>query len=346
VRYNGEKHSYFAGCDYFRLSSHPDVLQAFVEGLDRYGLNVAASRLTTGNHAIYEQLESRIAEFFEVEAATLVSNGYMANSVAAQGLAGEFSHVFIDRESHASLIDAAILLEARVIAFKRGDATDLRRRLRAAAACRRPLVITEGLFGHSGEIAPLREYLALLPRTGMLFVDDAHGAGTLGETGKGTVEELGIPSSRVIRAITLSKAFGVYGGAVLGSRKLRRRILRGSCVFLGNTPLPPPLAAAALKSLDILANDRALRRRLPAKTALVKNALRTARLPVGHPSAPIFSITPKRRQIPGLRKRLLDRGIYPSFIHYPGGPRDGYFRFAISSEHSEAQLTALIAALG
>src|SRR6185295_19144286 len=125
VLYEGRKLAYFGGCDYFRLSSHPHVLQACVEGLHRYGLNVAASRLTTGNHRAYQALEERIAGSFGVESATLVSTGYVANSVAAQALAGQFSHAFIDQESHASLTDAAALLNARVIRFERGNAADL-----------------------------------------------------------------------------------------------------------------------------------------------------------------------------------------------------------------------------
>jgi 7-keto-8-aminopelargonate synthetase-like enzyme len=346
VIYERRRLSYFGGCDYFRLSSHPEVLRAMQDGLREHGLNVAASRLTTGNEPIYEELERRLADFFQVESATAVSAGYMASLVATQGFAGEFSHAFIDSESHSSLADAAPSLQARVVPFHRGDVKDLHRRLKASRNLRRVVVITEGLFGHNGEMAPLGEYLEVMPRSGMLLVDDAHGVGTLGGTGKGTVEALGIPSDRVIRAMTLSKAFGVYGGAVLGSRRLQQRIFAGSSAFMGNTPLPPPLAAAAMASLSVMQKDGSLRERLRQNTARVKDALRGNGLTVGHASSPIVSIEPlSAARSAELRKRLLNHGIYPSFIHYPGGPRDGFFRFAISSEHSPDQLTALVDAL-
>ena len=342
---DGQKLSYFGGCDYFRLSSHPKVLRALQDGLRNYGLNVSASRFTTGNHAIYQDLEGRLADYFAVESATLTSTGYMANSVVAQALSGQFSHAFVDRESHSSLTDSAQFLGARVIMFKRGKSEDLHRQLRARNA-RRILVITEGLFSHNGEIAPLREYLAVMPPSAMLLIDDAHGVGVLGKTGKGTVEELDLPTQRVIRTVTLSKAFGVYGGAVLGTRKLQQRIYDTSPTLVGNTPLPPPLAAAALTAVEIMQVDRGLRKRLCANAGRVKSALQDNGIAVGHSSTPIFGVIPRGRAgAATLQERLLKHGIYPSFIRYPGGPRNGFFRFAISSEHRPEQLEALIAAL-
>ena len=343
---DGQRLSYFGGCDYFRLSSHPKVLRALEDGLRNYGLNVSASRFTTGNHAIYRDLESHLADYFDVESGTLTSTGYMANSVVAQALAGQFSHAFVDRESHSSLVDSATLLRAQVVMFKRGDADDLQRRLQTARNIRRAVVISEGLFAHNGEIAPLREYLAVMPRSGVLLVDDAHGAGVLGKTGKGTSEELDLPAQRVIRTITLSKAFGVYGGAVLGARTLQKRIYGTSSALVGNTPLPPPLAAAALMALEVARSDQGMRGRLCANAARVKGVLQKNGVAIGNLSTPIFGIFPARRGAAAtLQERLLKHGIHPPFIRYPGGPRNGFFRFAISSEHRPEQLDALIAAL-
>ncbi len=106
VFWRGRKLAYFGGCDYFRLSSHPEVVSALKEGVDRFGLNVAASRFTTGNHELYERFEKELAAFFKVETATLVSNGYAANLALAQALAGDFSHALIDSHAHQSLRDA------------------------------------------------------------------------------------------------------------------------------------------------------------------------------------------------------------------------------------------------
>lgn len=346
VLHRGRKLSYFAGCDYFRLSSHPEVLRALREGLDRFGLNVAASRKTTGNHALYGQLELKIAEFFGVEAAVLISNGYMANLAVAQAMAGEFTHALIDERSHGSLLDAAKLLDCPVLPFKHRDPASAANTARQAGHKAKLVLLSDGLFSHSGEAAPLDEYLRLLPASATLLVDDAHGAGTLGKTGCGTAEFLGVTGGRLIRTITLSKAFGVYGGAVIGSHAVRRKIVARSRLFVGNTPLPLPLAAAALASLEIFRRDPRLRRRLVFNTSYVKAALREAGLAVNDGPGPIIPFIPRNdREAARLKKKLLAAEIHPPFINYLGGPKDGYFRFVISSEHTPEQLDALVSKL-
>ena len=346
VLHRGRKLSYFAGCDYFRLSSHPEVLRALREGLDRFGLNVAASRKTTGNHALYGQLEQKLAAFFGVEAAVLISNGYMSNLAVAQALAGEFTHALIDERSHGSLLDAAKLLDCPVFPFQHRDPASAASAVRQAGRKAKLVLLTDGLFSHSGEVAPLDQYLRLLPTSATLLVDDAHGAGTLGKAGRGTAEFLGVPGRRLIRTITLSKAFGVYGGAVLGSHEVRKKIVARSRLFVGNTPLPLPLAAAALASLKIVGRDPRLRRRLVFNTSYVKAALREAGLPVNDGPGPIIPfISRNDREAARLKKKLLAAEIHPPFINYLGGPTDGYFRFVISSEHTPEQLDALVGTL-
>jgi 7-keto-8-aminopelargonate synthetase-like enzyme len=339
----GRKLSYFGGCDYFRLSSHPAVLTAIREGLQQFGLNVAASRKTTGNHPLYEKLEGALAAFFGVEAAVLVSSGYVANLVVAQAVTGEFTHALIDERAHGSLFDAASLLGCPVLPFKHRDAADARRAARIAGRRAKLLLLTDGLYSHSGQVAPLGDYLRLLPKNTVLLVDDAHGSGTLGRFGRGTVEFLGASDERIIQTVTLSKALGVYGGAVLGSRRLRDRIVSRSRLFTGNTPLPLPLANAALTALKVVRADARLRRRLLINTRYVKAALSEAGFPVPDGPGPIAPIEPRdAKHAESLRRRLLARGIHPPLIRYPGGLASGYFRFAISSEHSAEQLDALV----
>lgn len=344
----GRKLSYFAGCDYFRLSSHSAVLEALREGLDKFGLNVSASRRTTGNHPLYEELESALAAFFGVEAAVLLSSGYSANLAAAQALSGAgFTHALLDERAHASLFDASSMLRcaAPLQTFAHRDAERAAVAVQHLGKTARPILLTDGLFSHSGQIAPLDEYLGALSKSVTLLVDDAHGAGTIGRRGGGTLEFLGAHSPRVIQTITLSKAFGVYGGAVLGTRKLCETIVNASRFFTGNTPLPLPLANAALTSLKLLRSDKTLRRRLAFNAAYVKAALAgTAWEPPDGPG-PIVPILPRHaRERARLERRLLEADIHPPFIRYPGNER-GYFRFVISSEHSPAQLDALVEAL-
>jgi len=202
------------------------------------------------------------------------------------------------------------------------------------------------MFSHDGSAAPLRAYLQALPRDGRIVVDDAHGAGVLGRTGKGTLEAERVSRQRVIQCLTLSKAFGAYGGAILGPRTLRKKILTRSRLFAGSTPLPPPLARAALGAIELLRSDPSLRESLNANAARVKSALRAAGFPVPDAPGPIVSFHFKRAAAAAdLKRKLLAAGIFPPFLKYPGGPANGYFRFVISSEHSRKQLDDLVAVL-
>src|SRR5882762_3709702 len=266
VRLGRRKFSYFSGCDYFRLASHPRVIAALQSGLKKYGLNVAASRLTTGNHILYTNLERQLARFFNAEDALLVSNGYLTNLVVAQALARNFSHALIDERAHLSLFDAARFLDCPLIKFKHRDPLDLAQSVRRCGPGSKLILLTDGMFSHDGSAAPLGHYLSALPKDALILVDDAHGAGVLGQTGKGSLEHCGVDRRRFIQTITLSKAFGVYGGAILATTAVRRRILRHSSLFIGSTPVPLPLASAALEAVHILKTDHTLRRRLTQNT--------------------------------------------------------------------------------
>jgi len=346
VLWNNRRLSYFAGCDYFRLSSHPAILRALRQGLDEYGLNVAASRLTTGNHRLFTRLEEALIEFFGAPAAVLTGSGYATNLIVAQALREDFSHVLIDARAHLSLRDAVRFLDRPPLEFKHGDAQSLALRLRRLPGPARPLVLTDGLFARDGEIAPLRDYLKILPPGGMILLDDAHAAGVIGASGRGTVEYAGVSRRRIIQTVTLSKAFGGYGGAILGGRALREKIVARSAMFAGSTPLPLPLANAALAAMDLLRRDPGLRCRLSRNVNYVKAALRAGGIATPHTPAPVICILPRNgAQTASMRRRLLSRSVFPSFIRYPGGPEHGYYRFVISSEHSQKQLDELLAGL-
>ena len=351
VLHRGRKLIYFAGCDYFRLASHPEILRAVHTGLDELGLNVAASRKTTGNHPIYDELENSLARFFRTETALLVSNGYVTNLAVAHALAGEFTHALIDERAHGSLLDAARILDCPVVLFSHRNADaaakTAQKILRRGSSRSKLLLITDGLFSHSGETAPLDDYLRRLPSNVTLLVDDAHAAGILGKQGRGTAEHLGLdPGPRLIQTITLSKAFGTYGGAILGTTSLRRKIIGRSRLFTGNTPLPLPLAVGGLAALKLVGAELKLRRRLHFNSSYIKSALREAGFPVNDGPGPIIPIHPRHPQhVMRLKRKLLNAGIHPPYINYLGGPKDGYFRFVISSEHTAADLDALAGAL-
>jgi len=154
-----------------------------------------------------------------------------------------------------------------------------------------------------------------------------------------TLEQIGVSRQRIIQTITLSKAFGVYGGAILGTRALRNKVIENSGLFVGNTPLPLPLANAALVAVQLLKSDASLRQRLLRAANESKAALRGVGFPVADTPSPIVAVLPRNEsEVATLKKKLLAAKIHPPFIKYPGSPPNGYFRFAISSEHTREQL--------
>jgi 7-keto-8-aminopelargonate synthetase-like enzyme len=302
--------------------------------------------MTTGNHHLYESLEKVLAGFFAAETVTLVPNGYSTNLIVAQAIAERFCHVLVDEKAHPSLQDAAQLVGGPVAKFKHRDPSDLWKIVQQCDPREALIVLTDGMFSADGAIAPLRKYLEILPKRALLMVDDSHAAGTLGATGKGTPELERVTRERIIQTITLSKAFGVYGGAIIARAELREKLLR-SRMFAGSTPLPLPLANAAIESVKILRKDRTLRRRLKENVEFVKTRLKAAGRNIIEGPGPIIPIIPQgETEIGLLKKRCLRYGVFPSFIRYPGGPSSGYFRFVISSEHTPEQLQNLLAALG
>jgi 7-keto-8-aminopelargonate synthetase-like enzyme len=341
VLYEDRRLSYFGGCDYLRLSWHPALRAALAAGAAEYGASVGASRLTTGNAPLYEELEEVLARFFGAATVSLTSSGYLASLAAAQALAADHDQVLLDERAHACLEDAAVLTGLPIGRFAHRSPADLRVKLRRRGRRVRTLVMTDGLFSHQGDVAPLAEYLSFLPDSATLLVDDAHGVGVLGRLGRGASE--GVSSRRLVITATLSKAFGAYGGVVIGSRRLQQALVARSRILAGNTPVPPPCARAALAAVEILEQEGAERReRLVERVQELRSALRAAGGPVSDAPGPMFSLAPKDKSaMLRLRRRLLAADIYPSYIRYPGGPAARYFRFALSSEHQPAQLQSL-----
>lgn len=335
--------SYFAGSDYLRLSWHADVRRAAVRGIREYGTGACASRMTTGNLPVYGELEAALEGFFGVGSATLTSAGYTAPLVVAQALAADHGVVLLDDKAHACLRDAAALTGLRVEGFRHGEPADLEARLQALKAGVRALVLVDGLNPLDGRVSPLEAYASMLGERGTLVVDDAHGAGVLGVNGRGSVEWAGMAWRRVVVTLTLSKAFGSYGGVVLGDRRVRARILERSRLFTGNTPPAPSTAAAALGSLAVMAREGgALRDRLRANVERIPEALRRSGAACAAGPGPMFLVAPRTAaRAERLRRSLLDAGIYPPLIEYPNGPAPRYFRFAISSAHTAAQVRDL-----
>lgn len=339
VRWRGQKLVYFGGCDYLRLSWHPTIRRAIAKSIEDGPVGVAASRSTTGNHPLYARVEGLVASFFKAPTATLVSSGYLTNLIVAQALPVTVDRVFIDQLAHPTLFDAARLLRAKVTRFRHGDAADLRRRI--AGTDGPSVVMIDAVSAHNGRLAPLIEYARALPRNAIMLVDDCHGVGVLGERGAGSLEHWGLNRQQIIQTVTFSKAFGVAGGAILGAAKLRRDILERSGAFSGCTPLAPALVKGIDASVRLLDRGAARLRRLRENLRRVR-----AGLNFEDGEFPVLAVEGRgKTKMKSLSAALVLNGIHPPLIHYHGGASNGFFRFAISSEHSREQLDNLVRVL-
>ena len=346
VLYEGKPYLFFGGTDYHRLSSHPDVLRAVREVADSDGLSCAGSRTTTGNHPLLVELERRLAAFLGAGAAVTCPSGYLSNAMALEAVAGEFQRFFVDASAHSSLTGpAGRLPRETAVTFKHCDPQDLERLLKGRLRSgEKPLVLTDGVVPVDGTMPPLGAYWGLVKQFGgALLVDDAHGIAVVGPGGKGSPAEAGLPAEAFIQAGTLSKGLGTFGGVVAGPVALAGKIAEKSLTYVGATPIPPPLAAAAIRSIETLQANPGLLASLRARALRSRERLCAMGFRVPSSPAPILSVT-HRDTDKNLRLRslLLERGIYPTFTNYPGSPPGGHFRFALSSVHTEEEIDLLL----
>jgi glycine C-acetyltransferase/8-amino-7-oxononanoate synthase len=312
--------------NYLGLAGHPALLEAAAAATYRYGAGSGASRLVSGTLPPHARLEERLAAFKGTEAALLFNSGFAANTGILQGLFGPDDVIFSDELNHASLIDGCRLSRARTVVYPHGDAAALEALMTGQARLRRGrwLIVTDGVFSMDGDIAPLPALCTLKERfDALLMVDDAHGTGVLGATGRGTAEQLGCLERIDLQMGTLGKALGCAGAYLAAPRVVIDTLINRSRPFIFSTSLPPAVPAAALAALDLVESAAGvqLRARLRDNLALFAGRLRAAGLDlltsatqivpvlVGEP-APTMAIT----------RRLLADGIFLQGIRPPTVP--------------------------
>ena len=343
---DGRELDYFGGCGYLGLAHHPRVVEALAEGLRRHGVSAGASRETTGNTRAHEGLESDLARHLGCEAALLLPEGYTANFAAAQSLAQEHSVALVDERSHPSLFDAARNAQLELQSIPHGDGVALRRAL-AYCGSRRAVVMTDSVFPSRGVVAPLAEWAELARgHGGTLLVDDCHGTGVLGPSGRGALEQAAIGGEHVLLTSTLSKALGCYGGFIAGTRAQIERVQRRSSVYVGTTPIPPAIAEAARAALEVAFGDGERVAQLRANIAVFRAGLERLGLGRAREELPVFSFAlESAERMLELEAGLREDGILAPYIRYPGGPAAGNFRIVVTAAHSLAQIERLLDAL-
>ena len=345
ARIAGREVLVFCSNDYLGFARHPRILEAGREALTRYGAGSASSRQLAGDLPPHRELEDGLASFLGTEAALLFSSGYLANVGALPALAGDGDVLFSDERNHASLIDGCRLARAKLVVYHHAAPEDLERKLRSQSG-RRRLVVTESLFSMDGDLAPLEEIAGLARRyDAALFVDEAHALGTIGETGRGGVEQAGLSPSVVgFRMGTLSKALGSLGAFVAGSRESIEILRNRARTYLFDTSLPPASAAAATAALNLLRENPSLPRLLRERSKSLREMLSGVfpEMALGYPS-PILSLQvgePSRAM--ELSGRLLEQGFYVQGIRPPTVPSGtSRLRVTVSLGHTEEDLRRL-----
>ncbi|PVY60491.1 8-amino-7-oxononanoate synthase [Cupriavidus alkaliphilus] len=255
----------FCSNDYLGLANHPQVVAALVEGAQRYGAGSGASHLVSGHSLAHAQLEAELARWFAphiAQARTLYfCTGYMANMAVLTALGAAGATLFCESLNHASLIDGARLARAEVQRYPHCDTAALEALLAASTSARK-LIVTDSVFSMDGNVAPLRQLLALAERyDAWIVVDDAHGFGVLGERGHGVLEALGLSSERFVYIGTLGKAAGVAGAFVAAHETIIEHLVNTARPYIYTTAAPPAVAHALLASLAIIEGDEGRQRR-------------------------------------------------------------------------------------
>jgi 8-amino-7-oxononanoate synthase len=336
----------FSSNDYLGLARHPAVAAAMSECAERCGSGSGASHLVTGHAAEHTRLEEELAAFTGRERALLFSTGYMANLAVMTTLADRSETVLLDRLSHASLIDGGLLSGAR---FKRFTHADVRA-AEAAMTESTSVLATDGVFSMDGDVGPLADLASTAKsHDAWLVVDDAHGLGVIGATGRGAVEHFGLDADAVpVLVGTLGKAFGSFGAFVAGSDELIELLMQKARSYIYTTALPQPVAAASRKALEIAQRETWRRERVLALAARFRQgAEQTGVHAALQPLTPIQPVLLGSSEAALLAQRdLLAAGFCVVAIRPPTVPQgSARLRVTLSAAHTEAQVDELVETL-
>ncbi|MEL9929520.1 MAG: glycine C-acetyltransferase [Sulfolobales archaeon] len=326
--------------NYLGLASHPKIKEAAIRAILDYGVGAGAVRSIAGTMELHMILEEKLARFKKREAAVSLQSGYNANLAALGALGwGRKDLVFISEElNHASIIDAMRLAGSPKLIYKHRDVEDLKRKLEEARDYKIKVIVTDGVFSMDGDLAPLPEIVELAERyNAIVYVDDAHGEGVLGDHGRGIVDHFKLHGRVDLEMGTLSKAFGVIGGYVAGDYDVIEFIRQRGRPFLFSSAMNPPDVAAAIAAVEILEESDELIRRLWENTRILQKGLRDAGYDLGstqHPITPVMLYDEKLAQ--EFSRRLFEEyNIFAQAIVYPTVPKGrARIRLEPSAAHS------------
>jgi glycine C-acetyltransferase len=327
--------------NYLGLTTHPRLRERALEATRRFGVGTGSVRTIAGTMAIHMELERRLAEFKHTEAVVVFQSGFAANAGTVSAILGKDDVVVSDELNHASIIDGCRLSRATIKVFAHRDVDAARAVLKSLPAKQRALLITDGVFSMDGDLGPLPELCTLAEEYGcIMMVDDAHASGVFGRNGRGTIDHFGVHGRVDIQVGTLSKAIGVLGGYVAGSRDLIEFLHHRARPFLFSTSHPPAVAAACLAAIDVLLEEPALIERLWDNTRYFKAGLAKLGFNTGVSESPITPVIVGDGALAmTLSDRLFEAGVFAQGIASPTvPPGKARVRTIVTATHTRDEL--------
>jgi 8-amino-7-oxononanoate synthase len=350
VKINGREMDYFSGTGYLGLQNHPEVIKAAKDCLNRYGLSTATSRGGYGEHPVYLDLEGEICTYFQTEKALLLPSGYMGLSVFLQADGSPNDHIFIDSYAHFSAWDAVLGAHKSFTPFHHQTPDSLQEKIHTELLPGEiPVIISDAVFPISGEIAPLPDYLQVIqPYGGRIYLDDAHGMGVLGNSGRGILDFFDIQPENYKVCGTLSKALGGAGGIIPGDAGWIDRLEQNSSICAGASPPLIVAAAASAKALEIARKNPQIREQLWANVRQARAGFNSLGWELEDSPVPILCLPQqKKHNLELLREQLFGMGIAVTHVRsYTSTPAGGALRIAIFATHTPEQIDRLISSFG
>jgi 8-amino-7-oxononanoate synthase len=351
ARIDGREVVSFTSFDYLGLGSHPEVVRAAKEAIDRFGCGASASRMVGGNNTLLDELDAELAAFIGTERATVFPCGYGTNASVFGHLFGAQDLILYDELAHNSIVRGAAASEAATRSFRHNDHEQLDSLLRdIRGRYRRVVVAIEGVYSMDGDYPDLPRFIGIKERhDALLYVDEAHSIGTMGRRGRGICEHFGVdPAAGDLWMGTISKALGSGGGYLAGSRRLVDYLGLTTPAFVFSTACSPPNAAAALEAVRVLRREPWRVEQLRERSSLFLKLAEDAGLDTGDsgdtPVIPVILGSSQRAL--AVSQALLDRGINARPILYPAVRESAArVRFFVTSEHSEEQIVAAVEAV-
>ena len=327
--------------NYLGLTTHPKLRERAIEAVRRFGVGSGSVRPIAGTMELHVELERRLAAFKQTEAVVVFQSGFTANAGTVSSILTKDDAVISDELNHASIIDGCRLSRAAIHVFRHKDVAGARQILQSLPGSQRKLLITDGVFSMDGDLGPLPDLCALAEEFGcIMMVDDAHASGVFGRHGRGTVDHFDVHGRVDVQVGTLSKAVGVLGGYVAGSRSLIEFLHHRARPFLFSTSHPPAVAAACIAALDVLEQEPAIIDRLWDNTRFFQHGLRTQGFDIGATESPITPvIVGDGARAMKLSDRLFALGVFAQGIAFPTVAKDrARVRAIVTATHTREEL--------